>query len=278
MSIISVWNRKGGVGKTTSVINLASIIAEISDKSVLCIDADSQINFTQFYYSQDPDIFEDGEIKKNVPTIFTVMSGKDSIEDAVYSKNYSTTRRINNKMVEANFSFDILLGDKRFDNINDTIQMHLKDIMTLLNNAYDIILIDFPPTISELTSLLLSMSDYLIVPMIPARTFSIAGLQDVFTQVELVRAIHKDSTVSILGSFYTNVQLYKKDQNEFIQESRKKEISENLRLFNSYITYDYGSAQRSDEYTLPVNLASHNSKLEKDYMDLAKEILKKIGE
>ena len=70
--VIADYNRKGGIGKTNSLINIAAQLA-MNGKKVIVIDGDSQMNLTQFLFAEDESVYEDGLLKSEVDTLYEVL-------------------------------------------------------------------------------------------------------------------------------------------------------------------------------------------------------------
>ena len=75
--VIADYNRKGGIGKTNSLINIAAQLA-MNGKKVIVIDGDSQMNLTQFLFAEDESVYEDGLLKSEVDTLYEVLEQVES--------------------------------------------------------------------------------------------------------------------------------------------------------------------------------------------------------
>ncbi len=169
MKTISLFNNKGGVGKTTSVINLAYILAE-SGKQVLVIDCDGQQNCSRFFASEQTSC----GVEK---TLLTGCSPESCYSPTRYSNIdvLVSTKQINN--IQNNFSE--LEKQKRSENVSALFCNHSKN--------YDYILLDLPPAMSVLNEELLASSDCVVVP-IELGTFSIQGIANVTETLNRVGA------------------------------------------------------------------------------------------
>ena len=275
--IIADYNRKGGIGKTNSIINIVAQLA-MNGKKVLAIDGDSQTNLTQFLFSEDESVFGDGVLKQGVDTIFEVFDQDLNIFNAIHECSYSAKRKWRNKFRKVTCKFDAILGSGDMDYFTSDDETVIKKKLDMLRDQYDYIFIDFPPAHSQLTMLYLAACDYVIVPMHLAKESSIAGYNDLVERCRETREEYGNKNLQILGAFYLNVQIYKGDQKRLYEESMEEEIRTMLRLFRTTIRHDYASVQYSEGLKEPLCICCGNAEITKDYKKLVKEIEERIEE
>jgi chromosome partitioning protein len=169
--IIAIANQKGGVGKTTTAINLAASLA-ILDKRTLLIDADPQSNATSGLGKKDDDIRF---------TLYDAMTGNISIEEAVLKTAIE-------KLDLVPSSIDLVGAEIELVNLPDREYVIKKAIAPIVNN-YDYILIDCLPSLGILTVNSLVAADSVIIP-VQSEFYSLEGLGKL-----------KDTINSIAGSF-----------------------------------------------------------------------------
>ena len=181
--VIAIANQKGGVGKTTTAINLSAALA-MSDKKVLLIDLDPQANSSLTFIdhaSIDHSIYEmliDSQVDGADFTKPTSLPGLDILPSTI------SLAKLEGK----------LLGE--FD-----APFRLKDRIDKLIKKYDYIIIDTPPTLGLITVNALVASDYLIVPIQPSY-FALEGTDDLLETVEKVRA-RPNPNLQVLGVLIT---------------------------------------------------------------------------
>jgi len=145
--IIAFVNQKGGVGKTTSCLNIGAALAR-KGKLVLLIDADPQGNLTTS---------AGVELDDNSPTIYEVLKGSADINSAIYGDSSGSYAVI---------PTDIILSgaDMELSSIPGR-EVILKENIARLQNAYDYILIDCPPSLSLITYMALTAATGVIIPV-----------------------------------------------------------------------------------------------------------------
>ena len=181
--VISITNQKGGVGKTTTAINLSAALAEANQK-ILLVDFDPQINATTGLGV---------ELDDDDKTIF------DAIHDTGKTKNIIANDVIKN--------LDILPGSIELSSLESELlnkenrESALKNVVDSVRDDYDYIVIDCPPAVGILTVNALVASDACIIP-VQCEYFSLEGLNQVLNAIELVRS-NMNPNLKIEGLLFT---------------------------------------------------------------------------
>ena len=166
--IIAIANQKGGVGKTTTSINLSACIAE-KGKKVLVIDIDPQGNTTSGYG------IEKNELEN---TIYELMLGECSIEDCIIKDVIKNVSILPSNVNLAAAEIE-LIGVERKEYI-------LKNEVDWIKDRYDFIIIDCPPSLSMLTVNAMTTADSVLVP-IQCEYYALEGLSQLIHTVNLVK-------------------------------------------------------------------------------------------
>ncbi len=249
---IAIVNKKGGVGKTTSAINIADVLRS-KKKKVLMIDLDPQHNVTMTY-----DAKYEGE-----KTIFDVLNGDFTVMDAVQHKDLG----------------DIVPGDKILTTQEMQFmsrtgrEMLLKEGMEEADNFYDFILMDTPPTPGVYTLNALTAADGCVIP-IKCDDYSIAGLSEILEVIEDVKK-HVNKTLRIYGVFIVAMdkrENFHRQVYDTLPEACKKI---GLHAFKTPIRVCAEIAKtRASKLSLLENAPKSNGAA--DYQALTKELLKEV--
>ena len=171
--IISVINQKGGVGKTTTVINLAAGLS-IRGKKILVIDLDPQGNATTGLGLSNT---EDSD-----QTIYSVLNGNKKISEVIKQTNFENLNLVTSNVDLSGLEVETAGDSRRAFKLKD-------ELTTILNDSrasYDYILIDCPPSLSLLTIMALVSSDALVVPL-QTEFFALEGLTQLMKTIERIK-------------------------------------------------------------------------------------------
>lgn len=204
MRTVSIINLKGGVGKTTTVINMAAILAD-AGKTVLCVDADPQANLTQFYGFRDPEKTMENTLA-GLLNRYESFGSSDYAEDYVYQTPYTGISIVPASIDLINADIASIKRGGRVKTIQDLLD-NLNEDAWIENgvpengaSAFDYVLIDCPPSFTAASVAAIYASDDVIIP-VEADLFSIIGLTSLIAQVNSVRRIQP--RVRVAGALIT---------------------------------------------------------------------------
>ena len=172
--IISIINQKGGVGKTTTVINLAAGLS-MKGKKILVIDLDPQGNATTGFGVSNTDSPD--------KTIYNVLNGKKNISEVICKTNFENLNLIPSNVDLSGLEVETAGDNKRAFILKEQIMAYLNDS----RGSYDYVLIDCPPSLSLLTIMALVASNSLVVPL-QAEFFALEGLTQLMKTIERIKS------------------------------------------------------------------------------------------
>ena len=174
MKIISIINQKGGVGKTTTVINLASALSQLG-KNILVIDLDPQGNATTGLGLSN--------ISQSDQTIYGILNGTMSISNVIKKTKFENLDLITSNVDLSGLEIETASDSRRAFKLKD-------ELTAILNNSepfYDYVIIDCPPSLSLLTIMALVASDELVVPL-QTEFFALEGLTQLMKTIERIKS------------------------------------------------------------------------------------------
>ena len=170
--IISVINQKGGVGKTTTVINLATALA-LQKKKILVIDLDPQGNATTGFGLSNDD---------GTKTIYDVLNGGSNFEETIKDTKIDNLKLVSSNVDLSGLEIETASENRRAFLLNDKIENFIKGP----KNDFSYIFIDCPPSLSLLTVMSLVVANSLIVPL-QAEFFALEGLTQLIKTIDRVK-------------------------------------------------------------------------------------------
>ncbi len=249
--VISIVNQKGGVGKTTTAVNVSAIIAD-SGKKVLLVDADPQGNSTIGLGF----IKEEQEI-----SVYNVLVESIDAKDAIKKTQIENLFIMPTNINLAGAEVELVNEEER--------ETRLKKAIDSVKKEYDYIFIDCPPSLGLLSLNALIAADSLLIP-IQCEYFALDGLSQLIQTVEKVRdALNPD--LKIEGAVITMYDSRTKLSVQVVEEIKK--IFKD-KVYETIIPRNV-TLSEAPSFGQPVNLYDRNSRGAKAYIELASEIMKR---
>mgnify|MGYP001356266836 CR=1 FL=1 len=252
--IISVINQKGGVGKTTTVINLAAGLT-MKGKKILVIDLDPQGNATTGLGISNTD--------NSDLTIYSVLNGNRKISEVIQSTKFENLNLITSNVDLSGLEVETAGDSRRAFKLKDELTSILNDSRA----SYDYILIDCPPSLSLLTIMALVASKSLVVPL-QTEFFALEGLTQLMKTIERIKS-NLNPSLDIRGILLTmydkrnklSSQVEMEARNYFKDKVYKTVVPRNVRL------------SEAPSHGMPCLIYDKNCSGSKSYVSLAEEFI-----
>lgn len=249
--IIALANQKGGVGKTTTTINLAASLA-VLEKKVLVVDADPQANASSGLGL---------DIKKIKNTIYECLIGEATAEEAIVRTEYDRLDIIPSHINLVGAELEMLNIESR--------EKRLAAVLNPIKSEYDFILIDCSPSLGLITVNALTAADSVIIP-VQCEYFALEGISKLLNTIKIIKS-KLNPTLEIEGFLLTMYDARLRLANQ-IYEEVKKHFQE--LVFTTVIQRNVKLSE-SQSFAQPVLAYDAASRGTVNHMQLAKELIEK---
>ena len=247
--IISVANQKGGVGKTTTTVNLSTILAK-KGKKVLLIDTDPQGNATSgLGIDKESDL-------STYDLLITDVAAEDIIQETAIKNLYITPSNMNLAGAEVQL-VSMMSREQR-----------MKEKLDAIKNQFDYILIDCPPSLGLITLNAFTASDSVLIP-VQCEYYALEGLGQLLNTVELVRK-HLNKNLYVEGALLTMYDIRTNLANQVVREVKK--FFQN-KVYKTVIPRNVRVSE-APSYGMPITIYDPKSKGARSYEKFTKEFLK----
>ena len=247
--IISVANQKGGVGKTTTTVNLGTILAK-KGKKVLLIDADPQGNATSGL----------GVEKEIEPSTYDILVNDTEIKDAIQDTLIKNLKVCPAHMNLAGAEVELVSMMSR--------EQRLKEKLDTVKEEFDYILIDCPPSLGLITLNSFTASNSVLIP-VQCEYFALEGLGQLLNTINLVKK-HLNKEIQIEGALLTMYDMRTNLSNQVVKEVKKYF---NDKVYKTVIPRNVRLSE-APSYGMPITEYDSRSKGAKSYIKFAREFLK----
>lgn len=251
--VISIANQKGGVGKTTTAVNISAILAK-KGKKVMLIDADPQGNASSGL----------GLEKDMENSLYDVLINDANIEDTLQDTELKTLKVCPSNMDLAGAEVELVSEMSR--------EQRLKEKLDEIKDEYDFVIIDCPPSLGLITLNAFTASDSVLIP-VQCEYFALEGLGQLLNTINLVKK-HLNKSLEIEGAVLTMYDMRTNLSNQVVKEVKryfedkvyKTVIPRNIKL------------SEAPSFGMPIIMYDAKSKGARAYEKLARELVKNTEE
>lgn len=281
---LAVFNQKGGVAKTTTVFNMAGILAK-SGAKVLVIDVDSQANVSSSLLMENMADYDEkhgtvGQMLDEVMTLKDIIEVPSRINDAIIKAKICIRDGCAAKwrgidVIPANSR----LQDLRVEDMDDEDSLYaIRDAIGMIRRTrkhaydYDYILFDLPPHLGELSVAVLAASDHVLVPA-TVDSYSMNGYGELMDTVDSIRNMGLNPDLDVIGVFFTMIQPLQKYDRSMYQDVREQLGS----VFIDTPIRSNSNAKLAAHIGCPLCWLKRSAGVTQDYIAVTEEVLRRCG-
>ena len=251
MKIIAICNQKGGVGKTTTSINLAASLAHLK-KKVLLIDTDPQANATSGIG------VDKNEVEKS---IYDILVDEVDINEVIKHSAYENLDVVPSSIALAGAEVELVSAISR--------EQRMKNAISEIKEQYDYVVIDCPPSLGLITLNSLTAADGVVIP-VQTEYYALEGLSQLMNTFNIVRK-HLNSKLDIFGVLLTMTDSRTNISNQVAEEVRNHFKD---KVFDTVIARTVRLSE-APSFGEPIIEYAKNSNGAKQYLALAREVIER---
>ena len=251
MKILAICNQKGGVGKTTTSINLAASLAYLK-KKVLLIDTDPQANATSGVGIDKAAISQ---------SIYNILVDEVNINDVIIKTAYENLHIVPSSIALAGAEVELVSAISR--------EQRMKNAISEINEKYDYVVIDCPPSLGLITLNSLTAANGVIIP-VQTEYYALEGLSQLMNTFNIVRK-HLNSKLDIFGVLLTMTDSRTNISNQVAEQVRDHFKD---KAFDTVISRTVRLSE-APSFGEPIIEYAKNSNGAKQYLSLAKEVIER---
>lgn len=254
MKKIAIFNQKGGVGKTTSCVNIAGCMVKGFDKRVLVIDCDPQCNASAYITALAEDVSD--------YTITDCINGVSSPSAAITESSFTS---------KGGGRLDVISADVKMEMLEVDNLSVIKDMLMEIEDEYDYCIFDCPPQRTQISLLALCASNFVFVPINPD-TDSISGYGMIIDIINEIKSGNYNASLEIIGIFMNNIKIRDSIDQYFLQECRNK-FGE---LLLDNVVRNTTTIKQARAFGMPICYFRPRHGASKDFLALTGELIERM--
>lgn len=260
---IAILNQKGGVGKSTTCFNVAGVLAKNHGSKVLCIDCDASGNLSNALLSEQQSGFD----KENSLSLADLITSDINVSDVIIKACIKSRENATPKYM----GISVLPCNKKITGMRIDNVYVLKNKLEPVENEYDYMIFDLPPSLTENTIAVLATVNYVLVPL-SVDMDSVEGYSELIDTLNTIRSEGINENIHMLGTFITNFDSTAAFD-KFILETFKDSFRD---IFFDIPIFKSTDVKQSRYFLRPLVWYKRTAKATKAYEKLTEQVLNKI--